>query len=138
MSLTVSSELTDEIIVNRINDAEEIVEQDLSKFVVFPINGTRPIYLKRLSIYKATELCLVWLYSAKREGDDQDDIRYWQKQYDKLVKKIRDGEIDLGDYSTGVGVFKNTARPNIEPPLGTGPYGGFQTIEDLQNERPTL
>jgi hypothetical protein len=140
-SLIHSIDLTDIIVTARIVEADKIVEADLSKIIDFSLIVTTPIFINLLSQYKTCEKCLVWLYSRKRKGKEDDDIQYWIDQYKILLEKILDGEVELVD-GGGIAIggttqiFENDAKPNIEPALGLGEYGGFLNKDDLENIRP--
>lgn len=138
LSLTESPDLTNDIVWARVVRADQYVQVDLSNVADFSFeDADTPIVINQLSNFKATELCLVWLYTRKRIGLDQDDIQYWRDLYDMLKQQALDGEVDLGVASDGTGTFSMTARQGVEPALGTGKWSEFQTLEDLQEERPT-
>lgn len=133
-----SPDLTNDVIWNRIIRADRIVRIDLSNVAVFTFDDEdTPETINMLSNYKATELCLVWLYTRKRQGLDQDDIEYWHNMYEALLEKALSGEADLGVAASGTGLFENSAREDVEPALGTAKWGEFQPLSELQDERPT-
>lgn len=131
-----SPDLTNTVVTDRIARADQIVEMDLSKMVTFPLAGSTPVYVELLSNYKSTELCLVWLYTRKRKGTEEDDVEYWRQKYNDLLEKILNGEVDLGSDAVAGGTFEWTAREGVKPALGTGKWGDFQDLEELQEERP--
>lgn len=96
-----------------------------------------PDFINLLSQYKTAEMALVYLYSRKRQGKEDDDIQYWHDMYMSLLDKVLNGEISLGDYSLGIGKFANTARNGVKPALGVGKWGGHYYKEDMQIDRPT-
>ena len=136
-----SIDLTDIIITARIIEADKIVEADLSKIIDFSLIVITPTFINLLSQFKTCEKCLIWLYSRKRTGEEDDDIQYWIDQYKILLDKILEGEIELID-GGGIAIggstqtFSNDAKPNIEPAFGLGEYGGFLNKDDLENIRP--
>lgn len=133
-----SPDLTDDVILNRIDRADKKVRVDLSNVAVFTFDDDdTPETINMLSNFKATELVLIWLYTRKRVGVDQDDIDYWRNEYEELKDQAMSGEASLGIAASGTATFTNAARKDVEPALGTDKWGDFQTLEELQEERPT-
>jgi hypothetical protein len=127
----------------RIAQADKRIESNLSRVINFSLldGNNTPYYINLLSQYKTAELCLVFLYGAKRSIEEVSDIQYWQNEYTTLLDRVIGGEIDIVDSSgdsiaVGTDVFENVAKPDIEPAMGQGEYGEFLTIEELQDERP--
>lgn len=135
--LAVSADLTDAIVTHRIVMADNIVETDLAKIVTFPLAGTTPDYINLLSQYKATELCLIYLYTRKREGKENDDIQYWHDLYETLKDSIISGEIALGSDGTAIDAYTWQSRKDVEPALGEDQYANFKNLDELQDDRET-
>lgn len=131
-----SPDLIDAVVEDRIDRADLTIKTDLSGVADFTFSTT-PVVIESLSNYKATELCLIWLYTRKRQGLEQDDIQYWHQLYETLKEKVLSGDVSLGDADNGTGTFTNSARKDVKPALGVGKWGGFKTLNDLQKDRPT-
>jgi len=135
--------ISDAVITDRISIADKHVETDLSNIINFSAIVVTPDFINLLSQYKATEMSLVYLYGAIRKASEKDDIVYWSEAYNNMLDDIKSGRIELVDGSDpavsialGPQTFTNEAKNNIEPALGTGKFMGWQTKDDLENERP--
>lgn len=138
-SKLVSAVISDGIITDRIDMADEIVETDLSNIVDFTLVTDTPAgcpgYINQLSQYKTMELSLVNLYGAKREAEIQTDRQYWANLYKILLDKIIAGKIDLGTAGLGNNTFQNNVREDVIPALGMGEDAGFIDEDDLERQR---
>ena len=141
VGIATATNIIDATVTNRIAFADQYIENDFGNVIDFSAIVTNPDFIGLLSQYKTAEMCLVYQFGKKRDVETNEDILYWQKQYDKLAEKIRGGKIALEDgagnsIATGQQTFENTARDGIEPALGTGKWADHQTKEDLEDERP--
>lgn len=134
-----SVDITDAIITDRIDEADQQIEIDLSNVVDFTLVTDTPVgcpdYINKLSKYKATELTLVYYYGAKREAEVQTDRQYWANLYKLLLDKILAGEIALGTPGTMVSSFTYDVKEDVKPALGMGEQGGFIDESDLEDQR---
>lgn len=140
-SLLTLGNIADADVTNRITQADNIIESDLSNYIDFTLITTTPKYINLLSQYKTCELCLVYLYAATRKAEDSSDIEYWKNNYNLLLQKIIDGAIILTDGSgvsiaKGTSTFSNNAKEGIKPALGMGEFGDFKSKSDLLLDRP--
>jgi len=130
----------DTIGLHRIAQADSEIEMELDNIVDFtsmPDYPTCPTWLNLLSQWKSAELTLAYFYSAKRQVIETNDITYYQERYNKLKKALFSGRISLGTYDKGVVTYQDYAKPEVEPALGLSDYGEFETLDELQTERPT-
>jgi hypothetical protein len=91
-------EVIEDVITERIEMAESIIQVDLSSIIsgqeLDNIGGSSKV-INLMAIYKSTELILVKYYGASRKVDELDDVQYFQKQYNNLLKKLLSGDIEL-------------------------------------------
>jgi len=130
-----------EDVIDKINQADSILEQDLANVVDFTSmpsitdDPATPNYINLLSQYKTAEMCLVSRYGAKRRVEEQSDRQYWERMYNELLQKILAGGVDLGDYSAGTSTFDYNTKEDVPPALGMGEYGGHIDESDLETQR---
>ena len=125
---------------DRIDQADKFIHSKLAKLVDFAIIDALadvPDWLNCLSQYKAAELAIAKVYGAKRDIAEISDLKYWADLFMELLKECLDGDIDFGDAVVGSGIkdFQWDARRHVKPALGTGEYGEYENLEDLQDER---
>lgn len=87
-----------EVIVDRIEMAEDIIRVDLSSIISETeldsiAEDSKVINL--MAIYKSVELTLIAYYGASRKVDELTDVQYFQKQYKNLLDKLINGDIEL-------------------------------------------
>ena len=102
------------VIISRIKMADDIIRVDLSSLLnESELNeigeSTRVINL--MSIYKSVELTLVTYYGASRKVDELTDISYYQKQYNTLLKRIMNGDIEI---SSGGEDYTPKSYPSVD------------------------
>lgn len=143
---TITTAMMDDAKVTvQIDNADDELKTDLSGIIDFSLVPTAstdanfPIFINLLSKWKTCELCLVYMYSAKRETTQVDDVTYWKNKYDELIKKIRDGLVILalpdGTVISGVSSMTYTnPKSGVKPYFGTGAYGEFQSDEDKKDD----
>jgi hypothetical protein len=134
-----TTRLPDATITQRIAQGDEILIVDLGNLIDFTAvdaAASTPPFINLLSEYKGAELTLVYLNGVNRGLEEAGDIKYFRDLYNGMVEKIRAGEIDTGDYTTGTNTFSNDYKTNVRPALGTDKYGQFETETDLENSRP--
>lgn len=136
-----TSAISDAQVLTRLNEADDIVEQDLSIIIDFTLvtaadATTSPKYINQLSQYKTAELSYIFIYSNTRQGEDNPDVEYWQNMYKILLDKILDGTIDLGDFAAIEGSFANNVKEDVIPALGSGEYAGYidEDEKETQND----
>ena len=130
--------ISDASVTDRITNADNVVESDLSAIIDFTLIVTTPKFINLLSQYKTCELCLVYLHGAKREALTVSDVDYWMKKYDALLKKVLDGEVVLEDdggisISGGATTYTNP-KEGIIPALGMGEYGEHESYDDMKDD----
>jgi hypothetical protein len=135
--------IPDADVEDRIDEADKTIQTDLSKVIDFTTitandGSTTPIYINKLSQYKTAELCLVKMYGAKRQLEDQSDRQYWERMYNELKEMILDGSIDITDEAKGSQTFQNNTKENVPPALGMGEYSGHIDEDDLEAQREDL
>jgi len=137
--------MDDAKVTAQIENADDEVKTDLSGIIDFSLVPTAstdpnfPVFLNLLSKWKTCELCLVYVYSAKRETTQVDDVTYWKNKYDELIKKIRDGLVTLalvdGTVISGTSTMTYTnPKKGVKPYFGTGDYGKFQSDDDKKSD----
>jgi hypothetical protein len=143
---TITTAMMDDAKVTvQIENADDELKTDLSGIIDFSLvpaastDTNFPIFINLLSKWKTCELCLVYVYSAKRETTQVDDVTYWKNKYDELIKKIRDGLVTLalpdGTVISGVSSMTYTnPKSGVKPYFGTGPYGEFQSDADKKDD----
>ena len=119
---TISGVLSSATLTANIADGDKTVYDDLSKIVDWDdIEGLTytPRLINRLSQYKAAELTIV-----RRWQDDETVIgegaeaqnnahTYWEEQYDKLLNKIKAGDVLILDNSNDELSEDYARRPGI-------------------------
>lgn len=139
--LTLDSQIED-----RIDQGDKFIRTKLSHMVDFDVidaMATVPDWLNCLSQYMAMDLCLSFIYGAKRDANQVSDIVYWQDKFNELLTECQNGDIDFGTGSTGTDTFTWDARRHVKPMLGPAKtptesgndYGEYIDLDDLQDDR---
>ena len=142
-----SDTIDDTAVDTRIVEADKKIRSDLKKVIDFSLitvdytDSNFPEFLNILSQYKTAELSIVYAYGAKRSIEEETDRQYWAREYNDLKGEILNDEtvLELTDGTSlagGTQTYTRGATENIEPALGTGKWGAFQTDEELEQERP--
>jgi hypothetical protein len=117
-----------------IDRADMTIRTDLSTKINFskvPAVDAKPYPtpepIQNLSIYKTTELLLVYMHGPQRTVMQVTDIQWWRKQYDDLKLKIVMGAVllQVGDtnlYQPGQ-AYANTDK--TAPAFGDTKYGDY-------------
>ena len=124
----------------RIAFADKIVYVDVSRYVDLTSADETTKMINLLSQYKSAEMSLRRITGIKRRQNENDDISEWKFMYDDLLEKIinRKVDVELADgtnIATSVGIFSNTARPNIRPTQGWDKEGEYLNNDDLERVR---
>lgn len=93
-----TANVTTEVIVDRIEMAENIIKVDLSSVISETELDTiaeESKVINLMAIYKSVELTLIAYYGASRKTDELTDVQYFQKQYKMLLDKLISGDIQL-------------------------------------------
>jgi len=133
--------MDDTKVTDRIIQADKYIKSRLTGIIDFSLIITTPDYINLLSQYKTAELCFIYLYGAKREAKNVNDVEYWRQNFEDLINSIIEGEVKLIDGSGNniqddTNLINNISRPDIKPAFGLGDYGEFLDIEELQDKRP--
>jgi hypothetical protein len=139
--------ISDALVTSQIENADNEIKVDLSGIINFDLiptdstDPTFPAFINLLSKWKTCELSLVYSYSAKREVTTVTDIQYWNKKYEDLIQKIKDGLIPLElsdgtDIAGDSGSTQKFTNPmaNTKPYFGTGDYGTYQTEDEKKDD----
>ncbi len=127
-----TSDVTQAVILSRIDMADKTVIVDLSSIISetdLETIGQSSKVINLMSIYKSVELTLAAYYGASRRVDELTDISYYQKQYNNLLKKLLDGDIEL---STG----EEEYGPKDYPSLDKGANKKFYTRKGVDGFLP--
>ena len=93
-----TNDVTTEDIEDRIVAAVNQIKIDLSSMVsetdLDSMGATNKI-LNRLCINKAVELSLIQHYGVSGKLDERSDVQYFKKEYDKMIKAIKEGDLTL-------------------------------------------
>jgi len=94
------TDVTDLIITGRITEAESQIKADLSEIISeadLDALGSDSKVVNLMAIYKAVEKTLIYYYGIYRKANEIGDTDYFAKQYDRLLKKVIEGEISVTD-----------------------------------------
>lgn len=138
-----AAEFPDLSVTNRIEEAEDIMIADLSSVANetdLIALGTGSKVLVRLSTYKAMQISLVRLMGASRRAGTVSDIDYWKKEYDTLLKKVLNGEVNLTDGTTSESatdypVF-TSGNSKLYPQKGIPGFFNDNTIDNDTQDDP--
>ena len=143
ISLATTDNISQAVVLDRLDEADTEIKTDLSLIVDFDSIVATPTFINKLAQFKTCELCLIYMFGSKRKADDITDVDYWVNKYNKLLAQVVNGEIALEDGSDpAVGIskgqqsFTNSARDDIEPALGSGKWGDFKNLTELERDRP--
>ena len=92
--------ITDAVITDRIAEAETQIKADLSGIISeadLDALGAASSLVNLLAIYKSTEKTFIHVFGIYRKADEIGDTDYFIKQYNNLLKKLLDGDIELTD-----------------------------------------
>ena len=142
-----ANQLDDPMIIDRIDHADDDIQMDIGKYIDFSLLPTGgyadsnfPTFVNHLSQYKTCEHVLAKLFGAKRQADEVSDIQYWTKQYNDLLDKILMNRIPItlkDGTNLGLGQFRSkTGKQNVNPALGNGKYGRYESNERQAIDRP--
>jgi hypothetical protein len=91
-------DVSSDVILDRISQAEKIIKVDLSPVAAedeLDTISSNSNIVNLLATLKAVELCLVAYYGVSRKVDELTDVQYFKKEYEKFRDKCLDGTLKI-------------------------------------------